>query len=217
MWDFELFGRAIDKATKDEALKKIMGDKKYKIRDYLNEQYHLGSSETIKSWERRNSNGPRDPKTKKDLEKIFGVTFDREVNSNKEEGYTMNDFVRQKIFECYNLMKDYVRSEEVESEDAYCEMRYQLEKKKIAIPQEIFAKIASFADVELGKIIYDYENTFAATKTDELGYIDEDGCFNYSDEEATFKGIILSLDIILKIERKLDNFGEEELSPILTA
>ena len=145
MWDNQLFSRVVGQAAK----KGMIGGcgTKTEIYDYLYENFHLASIETIKSWTRpTNTTGPRDWETKEKLKEIFGVCFEREdVASKKEEGYTMNEFSRQQIMECYSLMKDYVTSDEVESEDAYCEMRYQLEKKKIAIPHIIFEKILAFA------------------------------------------------------------------------
>ena len=52
-----------------------------------------------------------------------------------------SSFVKEKIYTCYKLMAEYLTSDDVEDENAYCDMRNEIINMKVCIPKEIFDKI----------------------------------------------------------------------------
>ena len=127
------------------------------------------------------------------------------------------DFVKRNVGKAYELLIDFIRSEDVENEDAYCKMRMELKKLKVAIPKDIYDKIEDIADEYLDPIIYDNQNFFAELYTEEIGYFDEKETFHMRDEAATFKFLELFLIKIRDVEKKIEKFGMEEIYPILVS
>lgn len=218
MWNRILYAEIIKKIARQGILDGNKVNTKEDVYKYLSEKLFV-SYHTVKGWTRAASHGPGDKETLKNLEKLFGVSLEI-ADTKKEKGDTVmgnrySDFVKRQIMECYTLMKDYLRSENVEDENTYCEMRSEMDKRKIAIPKSVYEKITNFANEHLDPIIYDEKNTFASLYTEDIGYYDKKGVFHTRSEEKTIEFCGRFLDILLKIEQELDDFAMKELYPIL--
>lgn len=216
-WNVELYRKLIKNAADQKKVDGTAVKNKEAVYMYLCNKLNM-SYDTVKGWIRWNSNGPGDPERLLQLEEIFGTKLTEEVKENKEmtmENIEYSDFVKEQIMDCYSLMKDYIVSEDVQDENAYCEMRAEMGKKCIAIPSAIYKKIDDFANENLDPIIYDYENTFAECHTSDMGHYDEDGTFHIETEEQLYKQAGVFMNILMSIEDKLDDFAMRELYPIL--
>lgn len=166
----------------------------------------------------------------KKLEKLFGVSFYKEViieDTDKEEntvieenkeGVSMqnySDFTKQQIQIAYSEMKKYIRSKEVDSEDRYIEMEQKLDELKVSIPRELYCEITNFKETYLSPIIYDKGETFKSVNIEGVGCYTEEGEFIIQLEKEGYKVIAKYIDVIIDIERKLDEFAMKELYPIL--
>lgn len=196
------------------------------------EDYVPRSIESFKSWKRPKSNGPRDLVVLEDLETALGIplgsltikeeTITQNENSTEttEEETIMQknnvtDFNKERIFHCYNVMKNYLQDDDVESEECFNCMYDEIEKCKVAIPTAVFEKISNFIDEKLAPIVYESEKTFAECYTDEIGYYNDENIWQTRDEEATRKMCMAFIVKLAEIEQELDNFAMNELSPVL--
>lgn len=177
------------------------------------------SYDTVKSWTRKNSNGPGDASVLEKLEQLLGTTL---VKENKQENVEVvvmkdkySDFVKENVKRCYDMLFDYVIEKDIENEARYCQIRTEIRKTKIAIPQEIYGKIEAFADEYLDPIIYD-DTYWDFLHTEELGHFDENGTFCLKDEKATLQSCGLFLNKVIEIAEMLETFGMRELYPLLT-
>lgn len=141
---------------------------------------------------------------------------------NKEESeagmmqnFVLTDFNKNAIFECYKLMKDYLHDDEVESEKCFSKMSEEVDKLKIAIPQEIYGKIDQFIGDNLAPIVYEPEETFKECYSDDIGFYNDRGQWEIRDDEGMknlCKAFILKL---FDIEDELEEFAMKELHPLL--
>lgn len=177
--------------------------------------------ETVKSWTRPTSGGPGDENVRKELEEMLGLTAGALTsNQSEEKGKTMQDirltdFNKSMILRCYELMKDYLHDEDMESEDCFSHMFCEVEKLKIAIPAVVYEKICQFIDDKLAPIIYEREDTFAECYREELGFYNEEGIWEAKDEESVKKMCMAFILKTMEIEQELDAFAMEELQPLL--
>lgn len=95
-----------------------------------------------------------------------------------------SDYTKNNIEKCFNLMLQYVDVASIESEEAYCNMRVNIRKMQIVIPEDIYEKINTFADDFLAPIIYE-EGYWDFLEKGELGSYDESGSFCLKDEQST--------------------------------
>lgn len=226
MWDVENYKAAIT-ATKKNGI--LMDDKvktKENVYELLAEKIHC-SKDTVKSWSRSSNNGPNDNDMIVSLEKVLGIPegllgrreekkMEKDDKMKKEEQEVrLTDFNKQAIHSCYMLMKDYIHSDEVENEDCFAKMCAEVDKYRIAIPQEIYEEINQCIDAFLAPIVYEYHDTFAQCFTDDIGYFDNDGVWNIKDEEAGRKSCMYFLMKLVEIEKSVDNFAMEKLYPRL--
>ena len=158
-----------------------------------------------------------------DLEKVLGIAEGElgrkglgKMKENKTEN-KLTDFNKQAIHSCYMLMKDYIHSDDVESEDCFADMCAEVEKYKIAIPEEIYAAIQKCIDECLAPIIYEERDTFARCYTDDIGFFTDDGVWQTRDEEGTKKFCMYFMLTLTEIEQKVDMFAMETLHPVLIA
>lgn len=215
MWNRELFNKIISELKKKKSIDGNLVNSKEEIYDYLSKKLFV-SVDTVKSWTRPHSRGPRDKKVIKELEELLGMNLLTyiEIDEMEDRDDSYSDFVKKNIFECYSLMKNYLHSDDIEEEETYCIMRFELEKKRISIPKHIFKKISDFADEYLDPIIYDYDNLFKECYASDIGYYEND-VFHIYTEEGTMKHIGRFFNKIIEIENKLDDFAMNELYYIL--
>lgn len=215
MWNRKLFNKIISELKKKKIIDGRVVKSKEDIYKYLAKKLFV-SVDTVKGWTRLKSRGPRDPQVRKELEVILGVALwmDIEVDEMEDKKTSYSDFVKKNISECYSLMKDYLHSEDIQEEEVYCIMRFELEKKRISIPKHIFKKISNFADEYLDPIVYDYDNLFKECYTSDIGHY-KDNVFQIDTEDGTMKHISRFFNKIIEIEKKLDDFAMKELYPIL--
>lgn len=177
------------------------------------------SYDSIKGWAREQSNGPSNPKVVERLEELLGAKLttckESVVNEERKETKMYSDFVKTNIKKCYDMMMDYLLSDDVDNEEVYCSMRMEIGKMSVCIPDEIYSKITEFVDNNLEPIIYDHDNYFSELYTEEIGYYDEEHRFCMKDENATRKFLGLYLQKIFEIKTNLEQFGKKELYPIL--
>lgn len=151
----------------------------------------------------------------KDVENLLGLEL--WDYSDCMVPYTQySDVSKMSIQKCYDILKDYLHSDDVENEECYVEMRMEIDKLKISIPNDIFQKIVEFIDKEIDPIIYESDKVFASLYTEEYGFMDGAGVFHIKGEEE-FKQILgKHIEIMIGIENKLDEFAVSELAPILS-
>ena len=70
-------------------------------------------------------------------------------------------------------------------------------------------------DENFSPMIYDHNTIFGKLRQPELGIFNDDGVFQFADEESTFKAIGYFYEILFEIESKLDAFAMKELRPFL--
>lgn len=180
------------------------------------------SYDTVKGWTRQSSKGPGDKEVLKDIENLLNTKLtikdeEKKVVEETEVNKSYSSFVKEKIYTCYKLMAEYLTSDDVEDENAYCDMRNEIIKMKVCIPKEIFDKITKFAEDHLEPIIYDRDNFFADMYTEEFGYMDENHCFHIKDEDAIHKQAGIYYTKLFDLTDQLEEFGMKEIYPILTA
>lgn len=125
-----------------------------------------------------------------------------------------SNFVKTNVLNAYHLMMDYIQSEDIENEDTYITMRQQLNRLKVGIPHELYTKIETFANTELDPIIYEHDTFFAEMYSENFGFFDEENCFHVK-EDAKFDFFDKYLKITLSVQNKLEDFGKNELYPVL--
>ena len=218
MWNRDLYVREL------EAIKKcgVFNGKQVKSKEKIYDELvmMLGyEKDTLKSWARINSNGPYYEEDRVKLEEILGlqkgalyiVEQRKGGNGKMRTDVKISEVTRQAILSCYISMREYLRSDEVESEERFIEMEYEVQKLKIAIPQFVFGEIEGFIDKELAPIIYDKKTVFASCYTDDIGTFDDDGRFRTTSEEGTYKRMTRFTETLFNIEKKLEEFGENNL------
>lgn len=203
---------------------KIFNGKPIKSKEEIYEELAkmiFSNKETVKSWTRPSSKGPGDESMRLDLEKALGLQKDALVTcvEQKEDimevNANMTDFNKNAIYDCYELMKNYLHDHEMESEECFSQMWAEVEKYKIAIPEELYKKISDFIDENLAPIVYEYEETYKECHTEDIGSFNEEGVFVIKDEEGTKKMMMAFMLKNIEIENKLDEFAREYLQPYL--
>lgn len=222
IWNAKLFRDVINEAKKNESRLGANNVKtKREIHEYLAEELHV-STHAIEKWKCPNSNGPSEPEIVKQLEGIFGVSLTLEVCNPLQEkeddiirlNSNYSDFVKENIFACYKLMMEYLHSDYIESEDTYCSMRNEIDIRSLAIPKDIYSKIEYIADKLLQPIIYD-KNFFETLHTPDIGYFNNEGIFQIDSDESLIKFMAKFFEIIIRIEKELDEFFMKEFHTIL--
>ena len=120
----------------------------------------------------------------------------------------LSDFSKRNVMACYGLMKDFMH-DNVESEENYANLLLGLEKLRIGIPEEIYAKIIKFVDEELAPLVYESDKVFAVCDKVKAEMKKD------IKEEDIVKIAAPYLDILFNVEEKLDDFGMKELHPYL--
>ena len=177
--------------------------------------------DTVKSWTRATSKAPGNNDKIVTFEKSLAAPEDsvrrkeeKKMKNDKQE-IRLTDFNKQAIHSCYMLMKDYIRSDEVEDEECFANMCAEVEKYRIAIPQEVYEEISKCIDEFLAPIVYENHVTFAQCFTDDLGSFDNEGVWHMKDEEAVRKSCMYFMMKLVEIEKSVDDFAMKKLYPIL--
>lgn len=222
MWNPKKYHTVLDSVKKEGTILHQKVTTKEQIYEALGKE--LGySTETVKSWGRPTSNGPTENDVIAYIEKILGVS-ENELGRRSEKimnvtkpniQSTISDFNKKLIYDCYKEMKDYLHSDDVESEDRFCEMYNNISKCEIAVPAELFKKIDQFVDDNLAPIVYDRKETFKSCYTEDIGSFNEDGVFCTRDEESTHKLCMNFMLVLFNIEQKVEDFAKTDLSPYL--
>ena len=128
----------------------------------------------------------------------------------------LNDFSKNAVWKCYELMKNYLHDDEVEYESCFVAMFQEIDKIKIAIPEAIYQKITQFMDDSLAPIVYEREKTFSACYSDEVGFYNAEGRWEIRDEEGMKKLCMEFMLKLMEVEDELDEFAMKELYPLLS-
>lgn len=111
-------------------------------------------------------------------------------------------------------MIEYLHYDDIESENVYCSMRNEIDIRRFAIPEDIYSKIEYIADKLLQPIIYD-KNFFETLHTPDIGYFNNEGIFQIDSDESLIKFMAKFFEIIIRIEKELDEFFMKEFHTIL--
>lgn len=223
MWDSQKFRKSVGEMAKSY---RAQGDKNMnsceKLYNYLADEVLHYSYDTVKSWTRSNSNGPKDKDVVEQLENFFSTSFEKEeINIISEEKEfimkeTYSNFVKEKLYEAYILMKDFVSFENFEDEDYYCNMRSELRKLQCCIPEPIYEKIDKFADDTLEPIIFDRDVVFEEANNSEYAYVEGNTIRIVNDDENNLRMYMrLIFKKLYDIENEIDEFAMKEFYPIL--
>lgn len=121
------------------------------------------------------------------------------------------------VFKAYDLMKNYLHDDNIEDVECFNKMWREVEKLKILIPTDIYAKISEFMDSYLAPIVYERKKTYANCYTDDIGFYNDDGMWEIKSDEA-FRLLVRNFMLKnLEIEEALDNFAVNVLQPYLVA
>lgn len=222
MWNTKLYKVILDTIVKEGTYRgKAIKNKEDLYRKLSTELYV--SYDTVKGWTRQSSKGPGDKDVLNDLEKLLNTTLttkDKEevVMEETEMNKSYSNFVKEKIYRCYELMLNYLAEKNFEDEAPYCEMRNEIIKMKVCIPKVIFEKITAFIDENLDPIVYDHDNYFSEVYTEDFGYRDEDGVFHFTvkNEEEMRKHVGLYFEKLFELMDRVEEFGMKEIYPVLT-
>lgn len=220
MWDRRKYDSMLCKIAEVHRFKGHRVKNKEAVYRLLSELLHVSYS-TVKGWNRENTTGPGDEDVLRKLEELLGTTLTTDMIVEEEEIGEMtarySEFVKENIMKCYDLIMEYLHSEEIESEEVFCKMRNALNRYKVGIPKVIFDKIEDCVDTYVEPMIYD-ENFWAELYTEDIGYYEEDGkTFHLRSEDAIFKQAGLFYSKILEVEKKVEEFAMKELYPILVS
>lgn len=128
--------------------------------------------------------------------------------------YQVTDFTKRCIYDCYVLMKKSVDFEHIEDSEFVLSTFEQIRQYKIALPPELSKHIEQFVEKTLHPIIDDDE-FFSATRKTEYGTYNEKGHFEINSEQSLELMMCEMLKICIGLERKIDSFAEQYLTPYL--
>ena len=221
-WDVKKYNRVLNKIKEDGTLNGTPIKSKEAIYNLIASTIFV-SRHTAKDWIRPTSPGPGDQETVRALEKMLGIpshSLSLSTEAEKEDisemaVNTLTDANKQALFKMYELMKEYLHDDNLEYEDCFSHMWYEIQKYRILVPNELFSIINDFIDNYLAPIIYEPEITYAACYTDEIGNYNDEGAWVVKSEEARKQMCINFMLKNIEIEEALDRFAVKELQPYL--
>ena len=202
--------------------KELNGDRissKQQLYMRIGEALHV-SPDTVKYWQRDKSSGP-DPRTPvllKELEDYLGYpdALQKKINIEEEKTEdkrmdTVSEFQKQQIMEIYEVLKNFVSEMNIENEDVYYRIRAMIERKKLVLPGTIFNAILQFMD----NVVEDYvfEAEYPDFTEEEAEY--ENGVMNIKTDAAFNKLMSHFLERLQELDKKIDQFAEQELRAYL--
>lgn len=119
---------------------------------------------------------------------------------------TITEEEKKALFVCYKLMVDYVNSDNVESEECFCEMSEAVREQKKNLPEDLFAEIEKFVDTELSALVYDEDPLDGLNREDyEVG----EGCITCKTEQATLNMCKKFAEQHDELVKKMERFESE--------
>ena len=186
---------------------------KEELYEKIADEIHI-PKERIKKWTQQGSKGPRNPEDLKAIEELFGISFWN--YSDYQSPYnSCSDFSKKSTQKCYQIIKKYLQSWDLENESRLVKMVGKIDKLRVSIPPDIYKKIQKFITEEIDALTYDYENIFSAMYNEEYGFFDEDHVFHIKGEKEFNQMLGEYLKVVHNVETRLDEFAMKELSPVI--
>lgn len=202
--------------------KELNGDRissKQQLYMRIGEALHV-SPDTVKYWQRDKSSGPdpRTPELLKELEDYLGYpdALQKKINIEEEKTEdkrmdTVSEFQKQQIMEIYEVLKNFVSEMNIENEDEYYRIRAMIERKKLVLPGTIFNAILQFMDNVVEEYVFEAE--YPDFTEEEAEY--ENGVMNIKTDAAFNKLMSHFLERLRELDKKIDQFAEQELRAYL--
>lgn len=111
-------------------------------------------------------------------------------------------------------MRDCVDFEHIEDSEYICSTFSRIRRYRVALPPDLYERINDFVLDTLHPIVND-PDFFSATKLPEYGSFNKEGSFVINSDESFNKIIAIMCQISIDMERKIDAFAEQQLSPYL--
>lgn len=224
MWNPVMYDQRLEMIKKEGNFNGKHIKSKSNIHEELAEALGFSLS-TIKSWARKTSTGPGDTKVIERLEDMLGLprlslTYTELTPIERKESknmYKLSDFTKSRIMLCYELIVEYLNDDDKEYEECFTKMANKVRSQKIAMPEEIYNKIENFIDQNIAPFIYeDTDAKFTSRLIEgEEFKIEEDGSLHLLTEKATKEVIRSYLELVLEMHSKTEEFGIQELQPLL--
>lgn len=185
----------------------------------IGEALHV-SPDTVKYWQRDKSSGPdpRTPELLKELEDYLGYpdALQKKINIEEEKTEdkrmdTVSEFQKQQIMEIYEVLKNFVSEMNIENEDEYYRIRAVIERKQLVLPDTIFNTILQFMDNVVEEYVFEAE--YPDFTEEEAEY--ENGVMNIKTDAAFNKLMSHFLERLQELDKKIDQFAEQELRAYL--
>ena len=202
--------------------KELNGDRissKQQLYMRIGEALHV-SPDTVKYWQRDKSSGPdpRTPELLKELEEYLGYpgALQEKINIEEEKTEdkrmdTVSEFQKQQIMEIYEVLKNFVSEMNIENEDEYYRIRAVIERKQLVLPDTIFNTILQFMDNVVEEYVFEAE--YPDFTKEEAEY--ENGVMNIKTDAAFNKLMSHFLERLQELDKKIDQFAEQELRAYL--
>ena len=202
--------------------KELNGDRissKQQLYVRIGEALHV-SPDTVKYWQRDKSSGPdpRTPELLKELEDYLGYpdALQKKINIEEEKTEdkrmdTVSEFQKQQIMEIYEVLKKFVSEMNIENEDEYYRIRAVIERKQLVLPDTIFNTILQFMDNVVEEYVFEAE--YPDFTKEEAEY--ENGVMNIKTDAAFNKLMSHFLERLQELDKKIDQFAEQELRAYL--
>lgn len=202
--------------------KELNGDRissKQQLYVRIGEALHV-SPDTVKYWQRDKSSGPdpRTPELLKELEDYLGYpdALQKKINIEEEKTEdkrmdTVSEFQKQQIMEIYEVLKNFVSEMNIENEDEYYRIRAVIERKQLVLPDTIFNTILQFTDNVVEEYVFEAE--YPDFTKEEVEY--ENGVMNIKTDAAFNKLMSHFLERLQELDKKIDQFAEQELRAYL--
>ena len=202
--------------------KELNGDRissKQQLYMRIGEALHV-SPDTVKYWQRDKSSGPdpRTPELLKEWEYYLGYpdALQKKINIEEEKTEdkrmdTVSEFQKQQIMEIYEVLKNFVSEMNIENEDEHYRIRAMIERKKLVLPGTIFNAILQFMDNVVEEYVFEAE--YPDFTEEEAEY--ENGVMNIKTDAAFNKLMSHFLERLQELDKKIDQFAEQELRAYL--
>ena len=124
---------------------------------------------------------------------------------------TVSEFQKQQIMEIYEVLKNFVSEMNIENEDEYYRIRAVIERKQLVLPDTIFNTILQFMDNVVEEYVFEAE--YPDFTKEEAEY--ENGVMNIKTDAAFNKLMSHFLERLQELDKKIDQFSEQELRAYL--
>ena len=124
---------------------------------------------------------------------------------------TVSEFQKQQIMEIYEVLKNFVSEMNIENEDEYYRIRAVIERKQLVLTDTIFNTILQFMDNVVEEYVFEAE--YPDFTKEEAEY--ENGVMNIKTDAAFNKLMSHFLERLQELDKKIDQFAEQELRAYL--